>query len=192
MAGGLRPSSTRRSRLSSNRGWRQDPMPDVFQIDDGGAVDGEVLHASTIEQRFLSQPWISGMMADRTAGSSAAGGAEQSQGKRGMAAGGWSVALPAAKWEFRIFYWLALPNEPQHRGQFRGVLGALLPRRLFIACQPFSAFVSPQFTSLGRTRLHPSKKLALRLLGRDVGLACSSPTRRDRIPTVQQVLSAFE
>lgn len=29
-AGGLRPSSTRQSRLCSNRGWRQDPMPDLF------------------------------------------------------------------------------------------------------------------------------------------------------------------
>jgi hypothetical protein len=38
MAGGLRPSSTRQSRLCSNRDWRQDPMPDVFQIDDRGAV----------------------------------------------------------------------------------------------------------------------------------------------------------
>jgi hypothetical protein len=38
MAGELRPSSTPQSRLCSNRDWRQDPMPDVFQIDDRGAV----------------------------------------------------------------------------------------------------------------------------------------------------------
>jgi hypothetical protein len=39
MGGGLPPSSTRQSRLCSNRGWRQDPMPDLFQIDERGAVN---------------------------------------------------------------------------------------------------------------------------------------------------------
>jgi hypothetical protein len=53
----LRLSSTHQSPQCSSRSWRQDPMPDVFQIDDRGAVDSEVLHVFTMN---------SGLIAERT------------------------------------------------------------------------------------------------------------------------------